>query len=290
MTAPNPEPENDSPRFRAAFATLLAEIRAVPEHEFASINVDISSSVTTALGAGGAIRKLRDQIVREAPCFDIALVDRLELYALALGHAHTAYQTATATPVLLTKIVNEGLQWRTVLVNDATTLISRGLLKAGVLGELKGVNGYKNVAFDLFALSNVYRKRWDSLADRTSMQRQELDLVENLADQLLTAVGEREHTPATVAQAVRDRKAAFTLFIEAYDEVRAVIAFVRRKQGGADTIAPSLYARRGTKKKPPIRSEMKEQERQPSPALPKAATVVASVVSAAEPVFTVQDA
>lgn len=290
MTAPSPEPENDSPRFRAAFATLLAEIRAVPEREFASINVDISSSVTTALGAGGAIRKLREQIVREAPCFDIALVDRLELYALALGHAHTAFQTATATPVLLTKIVNEGLQWRMVLVNDATTLISRGLLKAGVLGELKGVNGYKNVAFDLFALSNVYRKRWESIADRTSMQRQELDQVENLADQLLTAVGEREHTPATVAQAVRDRKAAFTLFIKAYDEIRAVIAFVRRKQGGADTIAPSLYARRSTKKKPPIRSEMKEQERQPSPALPKAATVVAPVVSAAEPVFTVQDA
>ena len=72
-----------------------------------------------------------------------------------------------------------------------------------------------------------------------------------LADQLVTAVGEREQAPVIAAEAVRDRHGAFTLFINAYDEVRAAITYIRRKQGDAESIAPSLYAGRTVSKKKP---------------------------------------
>jgi hypothetical protein len=81
-----------------------------------------------------------------------------------------------------------------------------------------------------------------------SLEQQELDQVENLADRLLMAVGAHKQTPAA-AQAIRVRQAAFTLLIRAYGEVRAVVAFLRHKQADADAIAPSLYAGRRTKGK-----------------------------------------
>ena len=151
----------------------------------------------------------------------------------------------------LVALGNEGMARRTVMVTDISMLVSRGLLKEGILSELKGINGYKNIGFDLFQLSDIYRKNWDTIADRTSVKMEELDQTEDLADKIVTAVGEREQASQMTAEATRDRQAAFTIYINAYDEVRSVIGFLRRKQGDVDSIAPSLYVGRvATKKKP----------------------------------------
>jgi hypothetical protein len=90
---------------------------------------------------------------------------------------------------------NEAMQRRTVMVSDIEMLVSRSLLQEGILNELKGINGYKNVAFDLFQLSDIYRKNWDKIADRTSIKKEELDQVEDLADKLVTAAGLRDQAP-----------------------------------------------------------------------------------------------
>lgn len=243
----------------AAFERELPAIRAVPESEFAAINVDVQSSVATALGAWPEIRALRDQIVKDVSSFDITLLDNLESYTLALGHAQTEYQTATETPASLLALANEAIKWRTILLNDATTLISRGLLSEAVLGELKGINGHKNIAFDLFALANVLKKNAAAIASKTSVSQDELVQAQVLADKLVTAVGEREQAPVIAAEAVRDRQAAFTLFVNAYDEVRSVISFLRRKQGDADSIIPSLYAGRAAPKRKPADEKVDTQ-------------------------------
>jgi hypothetical protein len=251
MTQPVQDPSNPAPRFCAAFAALLPEIRAVPESDFAAINIDVPSSVTTALGAWPEIRALRDQVAKDVSSFDITLLDKLESYALALGHAQTEYQTAMEPNPSLVALANENIKWRTILLNDVTTLISRGILPEAITSDLKGINGHKNIAFDLFALANVIKKNWDKVSNKTTVTQDELVQAQNLADKLVTAVGEREQAPMVEAEAVRDRQAAFTLFINAYDEVRSVISYLRRKQGDADSIIPSLYAgRTATKKKP----------------------------------------
>ncbi len=241
---------NYTPRFRGAFAKLVTQLRSMPDDEFAAINIDVESAVATVLGALPAICAQKDQIAKEVPSFDISPLVNLELYTLALGHAHTAYETATQPSPALVALNSEAMQRRTVMVSDINMLVSRGLLEEGILNELKGINGYKNVAFDLFQLSDIYRKNWDKIADRTSIKKEELDQVEDLADKLVTAAGVREQAPQLTAEATRDRQAAFTLFINAYNEVRAVIGFLRRKQGDVDSIAPSLFMGRvSTKKK-----------------------------------------
>jgi hypothetical protein len=238
-----------TPRFRQAFESHLDEIRALPDTEFVPITIDIQSSVATVLGALKEIRPLRSELVHHLPTFDMAVFDNLESRTLALGHAQTNYQTATEPPASIEAQADTAAKFRDVLVHDVNTLILRGALESNVLKELRGANGYKNTAFDLFALSNVYKKHWNRVESMTAIKLSELDQAENLADQWVTAVGEREQAPAIAAQAIRDRLAAFTLFWRTYEEVRAAIGFLRRKQGDADSIAPSLYLGRNNKKK-----------------------------------------
>lgn len=95
----------------------------------------------------------------------------------------------------------------------------------------------------------MLKKNWATVSVKSTSSEEELVQAQILADKLLTAVGEREQAPVVAAVAVRDRQAAFTLFVNAYDEVRAVIGYLRRKEGDADSIIPSLYAGRTVPKK-----------------------------------------
>ena len=119
-----------------------------------------------------------------------------------------------------------------------------------MLKDLKGVNGYKNIGFELFALANILELNWAKVSERTGVKRAEVDEAQVVADKLITAVGQREQAPQVAAEAVRDRQATFTLLMNAYDESRWVISYLRRKQGDLESIAPSLYTGRvATKKK-----------------------------------------
>lgn len=240
---------NKTPRFREAYERLAAEIQAVPEGELMPIILDIQSTVATVLGAWKEIRGFRADFVSGLPSFDIALFDRLESYALALGHTHTVYQTANEPPATLVLLAGEVGKTREILVANVSLLMALGLLGATVLSELKGTNGYKNLAFDVFALSNILKKNWSRVSSKLTLTIAELDAAENAADRLVTAVGEREQAPAVAAQTTRERQAAFVLLSKAYEEVRAALGFLRRKQGDAESIAPSLYAARAAARK-----------------------------------------
>jgi len=239
------DPQNKTPRFREAFERLASEIQAVPESDLPSITVDVQSTVATVLGACHEMRTYREEIVTSLPSFDIKLFDGLESYALALGHAQTAYQTANEPSASLLALVSKVNKTRDILVANVSLLVAIGLLEASVLDDLKGANGHKNIGFDVFALSNILRKNWDKVSSRLTLTLADLDAAENEADQLVTAVGERERAPAVAAQTTRERQAAFYLLTKAYEEVRAALGFLRRKQGDAETIAPSLYLSRG---------------------------------------------
>jgi hypothetical protein len=255
----NPKP----PRFREAFERLTCEIQAVENDDLVPINLDVPSVVATVLGVSAKIRGFHDDIVKHLPSFDIDRFDRLESYALALGHAQTEYQTATEPPASLVELAAKVSRIRGILLSDINTLVARELLPESVLKDVKGGTGHKNFAFDVFALSNLYKHHWDKISPYTAIKREELDEAEREADALTTAVGEREQSPAVLAQVVRDRQAAFTLLVILYDEIRTAFAYLRRRQGDADSIAPSLYAGRAVAKKKPTEDD---HDNPPSPA------------------------
>jgi hypothetical protein len=63
-----------------------------------------------------------------------------------------------------------------------------------------------------------------------------------LADQPLTAVGEREQLPVAKETSAETRKRAFTLFVRSYDQLRRAAVYLRWDEGDADAFVPSIYA------------------------------------------------
>jgi hypothetical protein len=233
--------------FSAGFQRVEAEVRAVPERELAPVNLDVPSAVATALGAWPEIVGIRDEMAA-LKGVDMQRVDKIRDYALALAHTHSQYRAALGPSDPIGKISEEVAALREQLFADAQGLAKRGLLEAARVDKLRSGVGYKNVAFDLTGLVALFRERAKELAGKTPVTAQELDHAAELAQQLLTAVGLKEQSPAGVTAAALLRQQAFTLFTQAYDEARRAIGFLRWHPGDGDTIAPSLWAGRNTRK------------------------------------------
>ena len=235
--------------YRQAFEQIRPEVEAVQDENFIQIAVDIPSAAVTTQGAYAQIVALRPEFVEHLPKFDISLVDKLETYALAMFCAHMDYRAAVDPPAELAALVEKAIAKRAILLADVNTLIAYGLLAPEVVNELLGVNGYKNVMTDLGTLASVLRTNADRIAERTTVKPAELAEAEDLATKLGKTVGVRELSPQAIAQVTRNRLAAFTVFMKAYEEVRAALQYLRHHEGDGDHIMPSLFAGRGGRKK-----------------------------------------
>ncbi len=238
-----------TPRYSAAYELHLPAILAVPEETLLSINVDIDGVVTNTLGRLPRIYALAPQL-RELEQFDSVALDNLEGYLLAMAHAQALHAFAEDTESLSAP-AEMAVQMREVLLADAKALVQRGLLNGKGLERLRGTRGYRNVGFDLVALTGVMRQNWAQIDGRSAIRLEELDRAEALADQLLISVGLRDQTPPEPAESALIRQRAFTLFVRTYDEVRRAITYLRWHHDDADEIAPSIYAGRQRRRTPP---------------------------------------
>jgi hypothetical protein len=267
----------DVPRFRHAYEQLLDEIRQVPSGDYIVINIDIPSAITTVMGVLPFLQALRPRIVAELPQFNIVRFDKVEAYTLALGHAHALYLAASEPTEALEAIAETAADLRDVLFADARALAQRRLIDGERLKELKGVKGYRQLAFDLFALSALMRERWSTISGKTAIELKELDQAEWLADRILTGVGQREQTSAVAADAAENRQRAFTLFVNAYDHARRAVSFFQWDTEDADALAPSVYTAGRTAR----RKQADETSPAPSPVPSSPAT--ASSAAPAKP-------
>lgn len=235
--------------YRQDFEQVKDEIAAIPEQEFVHVSLDIPATVITTQGVYPKVIALREDFVRHLPTFDLAKVDKLETYALAMFCTQADYKAATDPLPSVTELVNTAVATRAVLLADVHSLIAYGLLASGVISGLQGTNGHKNVMMDLGTLASIHRKYATKIAERTSVRPEELSAAEDLANKLGKALGQREQSPQLVAEVTRIRQAAFTLFVNTYDDVRAAVQYLRRAEGDADSIMPSLYLSHGLRKK-----------------------------------------
>jgi len=177
--------------------------------------------------------------------FDIARLDRLELYARAAGHAHALHLQLSALPDFA-PLIAAAEALREVLVSDASALARRGLIDAQVLGSLKGPVGHRNVAFDLSALSSALRASWSRIEGKAAVVLEELEQARSYADQLLTMVALREQVSAAPSTSALTRQRAFTLLVRSYNEARRALMYLRWDQNDLESIAPSLYGQQRT--------------------------------------------
>jgi hypothetical protein len=254
-TTPAPAPvtnADSSPtlhRYREAYERAAPSAQALKAEDLITINIDIPTAVTTAVGALPQIMTFRDKAAA-LNGFDASAFDQLETYTFATGVAHTQYMGASAGPAQLVQLNEQAMALRNTLYADAVALATRGLISGDRIGEFKANIGYKNLAFDLMALSGVIRQSWDKISSKTAITLADLDQADLLCDQIVNAVGTREQAPTVAAESSTQRQRHFTLFVNAYDQVRRAISFLRWDEDDLESIAPSLYAGRGARRAP----------------------------------------
>lgn len=226
----------------AAHARVLAEIDAVPESALTIINLDIPQSVSTTLGVLPEIRRLAPELL-ELKGFNAAALTKLEDYALALQHAHVIVLVASAPPEEIAELVAEATDAREVMLDDLQPLARRGLVPQGPVVDFERSLGHRGLAVDVAKLVRILREGWPAISGKTALTLEQLARFAEVGHQLLTAVGVREQGPALASTATRRRQQAFTLFVNAYDEVRRGVTYLRHHQGDADEIMPSLFVK-----------------------------------------------
>lgn len=245
------DPSSPSTPFRASFDEAGAEIAAVAIDRVLPINIDITAAVITALGTLGEVRALRPRIVAELPRFEVRYLDRLETYTLALGYAHWLALGSRGPTGPIDGLVSELSVTRDLLVSDANALAKHGVVDGARLSQLQGGTAFRNIVSDVMLLVAVFRDAGDSIVGKTFVTPAQLDEAERKAQQLAAALGQREQAPTVSTPAAETRSRAFTLFMNAYDQVRRAATYLRWDEGDADTIVPSLYAGRGHRKVDP---------------------------------------
>jgi hypothetical protein len=232
--------------FEEHYAKLLPEAQALPAEDVQKVNLDAENAVTTALAIVPGLNRFRENIVTNLKDFNIERFDHLEDYPKAFSVSNTRYQAATNPPDALPEEYEAGQKLRELLHADVTNLIARGFIHANTLKDYTGLVGFRNVGMELQLLAFILKDNWQGVQGRCGTDLTELENALKLAQRLQRGAGERDFNPAIVAEYADIRNRMFTLFINAYDDARRAIAYLRWNEGDADEIAPSLHISKGS--------------------------------------------
>ncbi len=229
----------------SAFRATLPAMNTLADADLLTVNLDIPKLYTKVRGVLPKLTQLHSEM-RTLPGFDENLLEKIDVYSNALAHVHAACIVAQKPPSQLPALLATATEWRRILLSDARALTQRGLLPSRCLDRLKLRKGYKNVAFDVMALSALFRQHWATVAGKTAVSPDDIEQSARIAGELLAAVGLRDHGPASTLCAIELRKRAFTLLVNVYDELRRAVIYLRWHQDDVDPWMPSLYQRRGS--------------------------------------------
>lgn len=240
---------SDEALVKEAYARVKASWTELQADQLLQVNLDLQLALQTILGAWPEIKALRDKIAKELPAFDVAQFDQLEDHALGLMYVQARYAMATQPPDDLADLVAEASKLRDMLYADAQALLLRGLFDPRKLTGLKGGSSYKNLAEDLQALATELESILPIILGKAGTTAEDLTAATQMATRLTRVIGVREQSPAVLAALAEERLRGFTRVIRVYEDARAAVMFIRRREGDADSIAPNLYSGNGRRRR-----------------------------------------
>jgi hypothetical protein len=257
------------PRAAAAFNKIAPELGELSPSALVPINIDVPRAVALVLGVLPGLTALRAAIVKQLPEHRIALLDKLENYALAAWYAHLLALPESGPGNAVKPLLDEAVALRATLMGDAEALARRGLLDPDAVADIRSGQGHVDTANDLVALSALFAESWPEIGSRTAATEEEVRRAGDLGPKLLAALGVREHgaTPGPT-DATDRRRRAFTLFVRAYDQARRAVTYLRWDEGDTELIAPSLYKKTTRSARPGSASEESAPEEAPADTTP----------------------
>jgi hypothetical protein len=242
-----------------ALASVEPEIAALSFSVLLSINVDIPRAVAVAIGALPHLRDLRPRLVAELPEHPIHTTDKIGTYALAAWYAHLLTLPTSKTEGMLEALLAEATPLREDLLVAAEALAHKKLLDPETVTDIRSGLGNLDKANDLVALAALFTQSWSHVHAKTTVERKDIERAAELGPLLLVALGAREQ-PGPGASKPTDlaerRVRAYTLFVNAYEEARRAVWYLRWHEDDVDDIVPSLFAtRKGARKAKPAEPE-----------------------------------
>jgi hypothetical protein len=236
---------------RAAFERMRPRLAAVAPDGIVRTNLAATRAIGVVIAAQPKIAELISDFEEQLPMFPVASIDTLRDLAFATYYAlHRAApdddEAATDGPEL-EALVHEGTDLRQTLQLEAEALARRKLLPPDHVAALRGGRGYANLADGLVGLSTLLRDHWSAIESKTAATQADIARAQTLSLDLVERIGTRvlaENRAATRGDGHR----ALTLLVQTYDEIRAAVLYLRRKERDGNAIAPSLYAGRGRRR------------------------------------------
>lgn len=225
---------------QTAYQRRVGEMLALPVTKVLSVNRNLTEVVATGLGVLPKVQALREGLAQSVLDCRFHWVDALEDYTLALNFARAEYLTVTRPQRCAPEVWLEARQVRRVLMQDWRALAARGVLNDSLLRGVRAGKGFLELGTDLTVLSHVHRAYAASSGAALPVEAERAAV---LARTILAAGGRPDRKSEAVVNARDLQNRAFSVFVRAYGEARASIAYMRRDAGDVDHIIPSLYAR-----------------------------------------------
>jgi len=130
-----------------------------------------------------------------------------------------------------------------------------------VLADIRGGKGYLDDAEDTIGLVKLYRKHWKEVKGKTPITESYLDKAESEATELLQLL-KRTDTAIDSPASVRIR--AYTLWAEAYTEIRDLGRYLARRTDNPSELFPGIFPGRS--------SSSKSEAKTPASATPNVST------------------
>jgi hypothetical protein len=234
-----------------ALERLRPEIDAVAAAGLRRITVKVPAAVSIALGALPNIEAMMGELRRHLPSFDHERAGRLREYAYAALHAHYRVGLEAEGEVRLRALLAEASPLRERLLRSAELHAHYGELEVETVANIRRGTGHLDTADDLGQLALLFRGARDKLAGRTPVTDADVERAAELSNAIVDALGRRHvGTDGASAPSLDEvvRAKAFWLFHGVYEECRWAVAYLRRHDGDADRLVPSLFAAHGRRR------------------------------------------
>lgn len=207
----------------------------MPDEQLITISVDIPFAYQVAFAAADRIDELIPEL-EQLPTLDMVLVRKIRMYAAACRHARLLASSPEQSDPRLALLLEQGAKLREDLLSTAGLLAHFGDVSAERVAAIRTGTGYIDMANDMEQLGVLFEEVWEKVESRVRVTAEMVERAPGLAHQLHVALGvKRVCAAATATDAQSMRQRAYTLFVRAYEECRRGVAFLRHRNGDAET-------------------------------------------------------